>query len=78
MRKLMVLFSKRSPSLIPQDSNSCVMQLMPWAYQRGAITACCAWRERLADLDGREQIARLHIAEALSYRQKLAAFQIAA
>ena len=32
----------------------------------------------LADLDGREQIARLHIAEALSYRQKLAAFQVAA
>jgi magnesium chelatase family protein len=32
----------------------------------------------LADLDGREQIARLHIAEALSYRQKLAAFQAAA
>ena len=32
----------------------------------------------LADLDGREQVARLHIAEALSYRQKLAAFQIAA
>ena len=32
----------------------------------------------LADLDGREQIARLHVAEALSYRQKLAAFQIAA
>ena len=32
----------------------------------------------LADLDGREQIARLHSAEALSYRQKLAAFQAAA
>jgi magnesium chelatase family protein len=32
----------------------------------------------LADLNGREQISRLHIAEALSYRQKLAAFQIAA
>jgi magnesium chelatase family protein len=32
----------------------------------------------LADLDGREHIARLHIAEALSYRQKLAAFQAAA
>ena len=32
----------------------------------------------LADLDGREQVARLHIAEALSYRQKLAAFQAAA
>jgi magnesium chelatase family protein len=32
----------------------------------------------LADLDGRDQIARLHIAEALSYRQKLAAFQAAA
>ncbi len=32
----------------------------------------------LADLEAREQIARLHIAEALSYRQKLAAFQIAA
>ena len=32
----------------------------------------------LADLDRREQVARLHIAEALSYRQKLAAFQTAA
>jgi magnesium chelatase family protein len=32
----------------------------------------------LADLDGKDDIARLHIAEALSYRQKLAAFQIAA
>ncbi len=32
----------------------------------------------LADLDGRDQVSRLHIAEALSYRQKLAAFQIAA
>jgi magnesium chelatase family protein len=32
----------------------------------------------LADLDGRDEVARLHIAEALSYRQKLAAFQIAA
>jgi magnesium chelatase family protein len=32
----------------------------------------------LADLDGRDDIARLHIAEALSYRQRLASFQIAA
>lgn len=32
----------------------------------------------LADLDGRDQIARLHIAEALSYRQRLAAFRSAA
>jgi magnesium chelatase family protein len=32
----------------------------------------------LADLDGRDQVARLHIAEALSYRQKLAAFRAAA
>ena len=32
----------------------------------------------LADLDQREQVARIHIAEALSYRQKLAAFQTAA
>ena len=32
----------------------------------------------LADLDGRETISRLHVAEALSYRQKLAVFQIAA
>ena len=32
----------------------------------------------LADLDGRAQISRLNIAEALSYRQKLAAFQFAA
>jgi magnesium chelatase family protein len=32
----------------------------------------------LADLDGREKVARIHIAEALSYRQRLAAFQAAA
>ena len=32
----------------------------------------------LADLDGREQVSRIHIAEALSYRQKLAAFRVAA
>jgi magnesium chelatase family protein len=32
----------------------------------------------LADLDGRDKIARINIAEALSYRQKLAAFQAAA
>jgi magnesium chelatase family protein len=32
----------------------------------------------LADLDQQEQVARIHIAEALSYRQKLAAFQTAA
>jgi magnesium chelatase family protein len=32
----------------------------------------------LADLDGRGEIARLHIAEALSYRQRLASFQAAA
>ncbi len=32
----------------------------------------------LADLDGQPAIGRIHIAEALSYRQKLAAFRIAA
>jgi magnesium chelatase family protein len=32
----------------------------------------------LADLDRREEVSRIHIAEALSYRQKLAAFQAAA
>lgn len=32
----------------------------------------------LADLDGLQQVSRIHIAEALSYRQRLAAFQIAA
>jgi magnesium chelatase family protein len=32
----------------------------------------------LADLDGRDEISRIHVAEALSYRQKLAAFQTAA
>lgn len=32
----------------------------------------------LADLDQREEVSRIHIAEALSYRQKLAAFQTAA
>jgi magnesium chelatase family protein len=31
----------------------------------------------LADLDQREEVSRIHIAEALSYRQKLAAFQSA-
>lgn len=32
----------------------------------------------LADLDNREQVSRIHIAEALSYRQKLGVFQTAA
>ncbi len=32
----------------------------------------------LADLDGRPDVSRIHIGEALSYRQKLAAFQLAA
>ncbi|HKG72898.1 MAG TPA: YifB family Mg chelatase-like AAA ATPase [Aestuariivirgaceae bacterium] len=32
----------------------------------------------LADLDGRDQVTRLDIAEALSYRQRLAAFEAAA
>jgi magnesium chelatase family protein len=32
----------------------------------------------LADLDGRDKVARINIAEALSYRQRLAAFQRAA
>jgi magnesium chelatase family protein len=31
----------------------------------------------LADLDRREQVSRIHVAEALSYRQKLSAFQLA-
>lgn len=32
----------------------------------------------LADLDRHEQVARIHVAEALSYRQKLSAFIAAA
>ncbi|HYM98800.1 MAG TPA: ATP-binding protein, partial [Aestuariivirgaceae bacterium] len=32
----------------------------------------------LADLEGREAVARLDVAEALSYRQRLAAFEAAA
>jgi magnesium chelatase family protein len=32
----------------------------------------------LADLDGRETVVRLDVAEALSYRQRLAAFEVAA
>ena len=32
----------------------------------------------LADLDTKESVSRLHVAEALSYRQRLGAFQIAA
>ncbi|MGI9511890.1 MAG: hypothetical protein ACR2OL_03220, partial [Anderseniella sp.] len=32
----------------------------------------------LADLDGHDTVTRLNVAEALSYRQKLASFQLAA
>ena len=32
----------------------------------------------LADLDGRPDVSRIHVAEALSYRQKLGVFQPAA
>jgi len=32
----------------------------------------------LADLDGEPTVTRLNVAEALSYRQKLASFQLAA
>ncbi len=32
----------------------------------------------LADLDGNESVSRINIAEAISYRQKLASFQQAA
>ena len=32
----------------------------------------------LADLEGRDQVGRMHLAEALSYRQRLASFQAAA
>ena len=32
----------------------------------------------LADLEGRDAVVRLHVAEALSYRQRLAAFEAAA
>jgi magnesium chelatase family protein len=32
----------------------------------------------LADLDGQPQVSRLHVAEALSYRQRLASFRAAA
>ncbi len=32
----------------------------------------------LADLDGKDRVGRVHIVEALSYRQKLAAFRQAA
>ena len=78
MRRPMARCLKKLPSRIPPGSNSCAMRPMPWAFQRGAITAYLRVARTLADLDGREQIARLHIAEALSYRQKLAAFQVAA
>ena len=32
----------------------------------------------LADLDGNTTVTRLNVAEAISYRQKLASFQLAA
>ncbi|MGB7206381.1 MAG: ATP-binding protein, partial [Anderseniella sp.] len=32
----------------------------------------------LADLDGEDKVSRISIAEAVSYRQKLASFQLAA
>ena len=32
----------------------------------------------LADLDGADKVGRIHLAEALSYRQRLASFELAA
>ena len=78
MRRPMARCSKKSPSRIPpglklmRDAAD-AMGLSARGYHRVLRVA-----RTLADLDGREQIARLHIAEALSYRQKLAAFQVAA
>lgn len=46
-----------------------VMKLSARGYHRVLRVA-----RTLADLDRREQVARIHIAEALSYRQKLSAF----
>lgn len=50
-----------------------VMKLSARGYHRVLRVA-----RTLADLDRRDQIARIHIAEALSYRQKLSAFVAAA
>ena len=50
-----------------------VMKLSARGYHRVLRVA-----RTLADLDRREQVSRIHIAEALSYRQKLAAFLTAA
>jgi len=49
------------------------MNLSARGYHRGLKVA-----RTLADLDGRDSVARINIAEALSYRQRFAAFRKAA
>ena len=50
-----------------------IMKLSARGYHRVLRVA-----RTIADLDRHEQVARIHIAEALSYRQKLSAFVAAA
>ncbi|MFO1131682.1 MAG: YifB family Mg chelatase-like AAA ATPase [Hyphomicrobiales bacterium] len=61
------------PGLILLREAADAMKLSARGYHRVLRVA-----RTLADLDQREQVARIHIAEALSYRQKLSAFTAAA
>lgn len=62
-----------SPGLTLLRDAAEAMKLSARGYHRVLRVA-----RTLADLDRRDQVARIHIAEALSYRQKLAAFTAAA
>lgn len=62
-----------SPGLSLLRDAADAMRLSARGYHRVLRVA-----RTLADLDRRDQVSRIHVAEALSYRQKLAAFQAAA
>jgi magnesium chelatase family protein len=67
----MVKLDAASASLIRDAADA--MNLSARGYHRVLRVA-----RTIADLDGRDTVARLHLAEALSYRQKPAAFRAAA
>ena len=49
-----------------------------WKRSRHEFTKSPVWRIHCIDLDGKDLISRLHLGEALSYRQKPAGLRQAA